>query len=249
VIVAGAFTIGGLHHHDHQPPNQPTTNQLGGDPNNAAAGPLPSVIAAPPDPATASPAASVATTPASEAQTGVTGRHPSGRSTTAAPPPAVTYSATAGPGCGSAYQRGGYYSDSWAGWLRTGSTCGIDKYDSLPESGDPVQANPAVYSLWTFSTGAVRSGSCAVSVYIPNNSDIRYVGGAPAHYIVSGASNATLTIDQPANLGSWVAAGRYQVDSGTLSIKLTNIGVDWTDTTVTYRHVAAGDIRIDCTTS
>ncbi|HEY3506084.1 MAG TPA: hypothetical protein VGN37_25265 [Actinocatenispora sp.] len=259
VLVAGAFAIG-MHHDDPTPPRRtPVANPLGGDPDTGDAGAAPSGVPAPhvsPSPS-AKPksrstghagagagAAAGSHSSSGKAHHGSSGTHASTRH---APAPVVA-TVSAGPGCGSAYRRVGYYTDDWSGWLVEGGACGTGTYDALPESGDANRADSSLYALWSFATGKVRRGRCTVSVYVPNNGDIRWVGGAPAHYTVAGAGTHGFTIDQPSHRGQWVNAGTYSVDDGSLTVRLDNTGQDWSGSTKTYRHVAAGDIRLRCTT-
>lgn len=165
--------------------------------------------------------------------------------------PSVTLST--GPGCAdttaASYHRVGSYDDGTSGWRHTGSGCG-GQTDSMPMSGSASSADAGTYSSYQFQTAPVRQGRCAVTVLIADKDDIEYIGGNPAYYQVfdgmAGSAAGTFTVDQPGNLGRWVAAGSFPVTAGRFVIHVTDQGQDWAGSTATYRHVAAGPIRITC---
>jgi hypothetical protein len=273
VLVAGGFAVSALHGGPHHPrPARPAGNPLAADPNNGFLGMAPSALptlnptGGPPPTGPAGPAGGAGsqgsghhpnanTNPHPNAGTGTgsgSGQGSGQRQATRNAAPA-TFAATTGPACGAtssaSYQRVGSYGDGSNGWLHTGSGCG-GQSDALPMSGDANSADPTLYSLWTFNTGPVGRGRCSVSVYITGRDDIRYTGGNPAHYTVSGSGGGSIggfTVDQPGHLGQWVGAGSYQITGGRLVVKVSNQGVDWTGDTKTHRHVAAGSVSVHCT--
>ncbi|HXA63235.1 MAG TPA: hypothetical protein VNW94_29160 [Streptosporangiaceae bacterium] len=172
-----------------------------------------------------------------------------GTSTNGSPKRSATYTAVAGPGCGSAngqsYSEAGRYSDGLKGWLSgSGGGCG-GTFSALPMSGASSGDDPGTYAEWSFSPGAYHS--CAVSVFIPNNSNIVYVGGNPAHYSIkhsNGTSFAGFHIDQVSNLGNWVPAGSV-TNGQPFRVHLDNTGIDWTSRT-SHAHVAAAQVKAVC---
>jgi translation initiation factor IF-2 len=168
------------------------------------------------------------------------------------PPPAgPSYSAYAGPGCGSGgtgYSEKGRSSGSkdWVTRSDGGGGCG-GQYTSVPMSGDRSKDDENSV-VWTFTTSPVSSGSCRLSVYIPNNGDIKAVGGAPAYYTVQNDGGGTLgsfSINQPQNLGQWVSVGTYPVSGNRIAVVLHTRGIDWGSTA--GAHLAASTVKADCT--
>ncbi|MFF3787043.1 hypothetical protein [Streptomyces sp. NPDC001933] len=108
------------------------------------------------------------------------------------------------------------------------------------------------YATWSFSAGSVTSGSCRISVHIPNSGDILHVGGAPSYYTVragsssSGAQLASFTIDQVAHHGQWVAAPNVRISGGKLSVVLHDRGKDWNSHGSTDAHHAADAAHVNC---
>ncbi|MER8041259.1 hypothetical protein [Streptomyces sp. NPDC094032] len=171
-------------------------------------------------------------------------------------PAKKTYKAVAGSGCGgggTGYSRYGYWTNGKEGWLSSSSGGACGGFDAMPMSGSATR-DSGNYVLWTFRTGAVTTGSCQVSVFIPNVSDIKLVGGKPSLYTVRGAAAASGTVlgsfavDQPSNRGAWVSGGTYRISGGALSVLLNDRGKDWTgSSTKTYAHHAASAVRVTCT--
>jgi translation initiation factor IF-2 len=159
---------------------------------------------------------------------------------------------TAGPGCGSSFAGVGSYSDGKAGWTSHGSGCG-SSFVSIPMSGNAAKDDAAAYGLWTIGTGAVRTGSCRVSVFVPGG-DVTQVGGQPSVYRVfdrfeigKGQPIGGFQVDQVGSRGRWVDAGSFRVTGGKLAVQLLNRGQDWSGSTRTYAHHAAGAIKAQCT--
>ncbi|MFG2819867.1 hypothetical protein ACGFX4_10615 [Kitasatospora sp. NPDC048365] len=173
-------------------------------------------------------------------------------------PAAPTFTAVAGTGCtntGAGYDQNGYYTDGSKGWT-TGTTGGYagsgcsGKYVSVPMSGSASKdAGKSV--LWAFSTSPVPSGTCKISVFIPNNGDVKAVGGKPAYYTVQRyfttgeGTISAFTIDQTANRGKWVNAGTFPVTNGKIAVMLHDRGVDF-GSGVDQAHHAASAVRADC---
>ncbi|MFD3945161.1 hypothetical protein [Streptomyces sp. NPDC058579] len=184
------------------------------------------------------------------------------RTTAPSAPPKKEYTAVAGPGCtgaGTGFSRRGWYTDGKEGWKQFGtggygsSGCNGDFF-AMPMSGH--NGSDAKNSmLWTFRTGAVTTGTCQVSVHIPNNSDIKAVGGKPSYYTVhagdSGSSPflGSFTVNQPSQLGRWVGAGTFRITGGRLAVKLHDRGQDWSGSTKTYAHHGGDAVRVQCTSS
>ncbi|MFG2997436.1 hypothetical protein [Streptomyces sp. NPDC048340] len=182
-----------------------------------------------------------------------------------APPPAPAkkeYAAVAGPGCageGAAFSRNGWYTDGKEGWKSYGtggygsSGCNGD-FLAMPMSGHSGK-DAGNHMLWTFRTGAVTTGTCQVSMHVPNNGDVKAVGGKPAYYTVHGAASASgptlgsFNVDQPSQLGRWVGAGSFRITGGQLAVKLHDRGQDWSGSTKTYDHLAGDAVRVQCTSS
>jgi translation initiation factor IF-2 len=204
---------------------------------------------------TSSPAAGSS---ASSAHAG-SGTSNTGSSSQPSQKPPATYSAVGGPYCSSnsstGFQRHGKYTDGQKGWTThvgqfTGSGCD-GHYVSIPMSG----SSSSDYSSWvvyTFSTGAVHSGTCTVSVYVPDDHNVLHVGGHPSYYTVydaigaSGSSIGHFKVAQTSHLGSWVSGGTYRVTDGRLSIKLHDRGIDYTSGYEEAHHAAAA-IKVSCT--
>ncbi|WP_033821403.1 hypothetical protein [Kitasatospora sp. MBT63] len=173
-------------------------------------------------------------------------------------PAAPTFTAVAGTGCtnaGIGYDQNGFYTDGSKGWTTNttggyaGSGCG-GKYVSVPMSGSAGKdAGKSV--LWAFTTNPVPSGNCRISVYIPNNGDVKAVGGKPAYYTVQRyfttgeGTISAFTIDQTANRGKWVNAGTFPVTNGKIAVMLHDRGVDF-GSGAEQAHHAASAVRADC---
>ncbi|MFB7473497.1 hypothetical protein [Kitasatospora sp. NPDC056184] len=184
-----------------------------------------------------------------------------------APPPAAakaTYSAVGGSNCGTssaAYAQNGWYEQGSTGWTSSstggysGSGCN-GKYVSMPMSGAANTDDKENSVVWTFSTAPVVTGTCKISVYVPNNSDIKAVGGAPAYYTVQSSSTPNsgkigeFSVNQTTSRGSWVTAGgTYAVSGGKIAVMLHSRGVDWGGSATDKAHIAASAVRADCTAS
>ncbi len=174
-----------------------------------------------------------------------------------APPAAaktVSYEGTAGKGCGggTGFTGVGAYSDGKAGWVNHGNGgCGTS-FASIPMSGDANKDDPSAYGLWTFNTGPVTTGTCTVSVFIPNG-DLTAVGGSPSVYRVydrfaveKGTPVGTFQVDQVANRGRWVSVGTFRINGAKLAVQLLNRGRDWSGSNKTYAHHAAAAVKAKC---
>ncbi|MER7705866.1 hypothetical protein ABTX81_23600 [Kitasatospora sp. NPDC097605] len=181
-----------------------------------------------------------------------------------APPPAVakaTYSAIGGSNCGTssvAYAQHGWWEQGSTGWTTnsaggySGSGCN-GKYVSMPMSGSATKDDGGNSVVWTFSTAPVTAGSCKISVYVPNNSDLKAVGGAPAYYTVQNTSTPNsgtigdFSVNQTTSRGSWVSGGTFAVSGGKIAVMLHSRGLDWAGTPTEKAHIAASAVRADCT--
>ncbi|MFC3452138.1 hypothetical protein [Amycolatopsis speibonae] len=166
----------------------------------------------------------------------------------------VTYDGTAGRGCGggTGFTGVGAYSDGKAGWVNHGNGgCGTS-FVSIPMSGDANKDDSSAYGLWTFNTGPVTTGSCAVSVFVPTG-DATEVGGSPSVYRVfdrfavdKGTPVGTFQIDQIGNRGRWVNVGTFRINGAKLAVQLLNRGRDWSGSSKTYAHHAAATVKAKC---
>lgn len=164
------------------------------------------------------------------------------------PPPPPTYYAVAGPGCGgsTSMQLNGWYDKGQEGWRRnsggyTGDGCG-GGFSSVPMSGD-ANDDKSNSVVWTFTTGPVTTGTCNLSVFVPDG-DIKAVGGAPTYYTVQDRS---FEVNQVAHRGQWVSAGTFPLSGGRIAVVLHSRGNDWKGGTQTYAHHAASAVRANCT--
>jgi translation initiation factor IF-2 len=167
---------------------------------------------------------------------------------------AVTYEGMAGRGCGSGtgFTGVGAYSDGKSGWVNHGDGgCGTS-FVSIPMSGDANKDDTSAYGLWTFNTGPVTVGSCAVSVFVPNG-DVTAVGGSPSVYRVydrfavdKGTPVGTFQVDQIGTRGRWVNVGTFRINGAKLAVQLLNRGRDWSGSTKTYAHHAAAMVKAKC---
>ncbi|RSM75421.1 hypothetical protein DL991_27410 [Amycolatopsis sp. WAC 01375] len=166
----------------------------------------------------------------------------------------VSYDGMAGKGCGggTGFTGVGAYSDGKAGWVNHGGGgCG-SAFVSIPMSGDANKDDPSAYGLWTFNTGPVTAGSCAVSVFVPNG-DATVAGGSPSVYRVfdrfavdKGTPVGSFQINQNANHGRWVSVGTFRINGAKLAVQLLNRGRDWSGSSKTYAHHAAAMIKAKC---
>jgi hypothetical protein len=181
----------------------------------------------------------------SESSTGAGGR-------TAGPP---TFSSIAGEGCQRSLQRGydkvGVFTQGLEGWYlrseggRRGDGCD-GSFTAVPMSGSPIRDQRGQFVMWWFVTRPVETGSCRVSVFVPDSLIKRDVAGRPAFYTVqAGRADSTrvgaFAIDQDLARGSWVDAGRYRVTNGEIAVKMGNRGV-----TDSLAHLGAGQVRVQC---
>ncbi|HUQ60783.1 hypothetical protein [Lentzea sp.] len=169
---------------------------------------------------------------------------PPGGDTGRAPGGAKSF--TTGPGCGG-YTHVGSYRDGKKGWVDHGDgKCG-STFVSIPMSGDARRDDSSAYAQWTFAV----SGSCELSVFIPNGG-VEEVGGNPTVYSVfdrngvGGTPMASFAIKQVDKRGQWVRAGKFKA-SGNLTVQLLTRGQDWNGSGPTHAHHAASAVKADCT--
>jgi translation initiation factor IF-2 len=171
------------------------------------------------------------------------------------------YVAVAGYGCPSSskasFSEHGWWADGLNGFIsvRTGGirTGGCDgSFAAMPMSGSTTYDDPANYALWTFHTGPVVHGLCHLSVYVPSDASIKHVGGDPAVYEVFGSAGASgpelggFDVDQISSRGRWVSSHSWPVANGALTVKLNSYGIDWTDSSPTYAHIAVSAVSLTC---
>ncbi|MER7952088.1 hypothetical protein ABTY59_32325 [Streptomyces sp. NPDC096079] len=245
----------------------PLATSVAGIGAGVGAGPAPTSTRAPgagqsPDPTSAPGGGSAPTkVPAAPRETTAAPQKPA---TQAPPPPPAKarYAALAGPSCagsGASFTYSGWFTDGKEGWQKfssgghAGDGCN-GSFLSLPMSGK-TGSDAGNALRWTFRTGAVTSGTCQVSVHIPNNSDIKVVGGRPAYYTVHAGATGndpilrSFNVDQPSRRGQWVSAGDVRITGGVLTVKLHDRGLDWSGSQQTYAHHAGDAARVQCTSA
>ncbi|MFI0465629.1 hypothetical protein ACH347_16255 [Saccharopolyspora sp. 5N102] len=170
----------------------------------------------------------------------------------------------AGAGCSNTateqYQAVGYHSNGSEGWyIRNGGAADgrcRGTFDAMPMSGDLDASGPSNSAKWTFDvSGKLTTGTCALSVYIPNDGDRRNVGATKAHYSIfnsfeQGAANVigVKDINQVTNLGKWVDLGSYKITQGKISVKLHDRGEDYAGgADGEGAHIASTQVRATCT--
>ncbi|MFJ2780608.1 MULTISPECIES: hypothetical protein [unclassified Kitasatospora] len=174
------------------------------------------------------------------------------------PPAAPSFSAVNCGNSAAGYAQYGWWEQGTTGWTinsaggYSGSGCN-GKYAALPMSGSATK-DDGNSVVWTFTTAPVTSGTCRISVYVPNNSDRKAVGGKPAYYTVQNSSSpnsgtiGSFSVDQTANRGGWVtASGTFPVSGGRIAVMLHSRGIDWGGGGADKAHLAASAVRADCT--
>ena len=140
--------------------------------------------------------------------------------------------------------RGGY----------TGAGCG-GGFVSMPMSGQATAYDSLRTALWGFTLSAKdTTAACQVSVYVPDNAAVEFVGGAPAYYNVYGTRYAagskvtplaTFQVDQVSHLGTWVSGSTFRVTTGVVTVQLIDAGLDQATATMDA-HDAAAQVRLTC---
>ena len=186
------------------------------------------------------------------------GSNPPASTPTTAPP--TTFTAVGGPGCadtGTSFQAWGWFDDGNSGYIAhdsgglVGDGCS-GAYNALPMSGEAGTDDTDNSMVWTFHTGAVSKGTCAISVYIPDISNVIEVGGDPSYYTVQGSSSpytdttGSFEVDQVSHRGDWVSVGTFPVSGGLIAVMLHSRGIDWTDSAATYAHHNADALEVSC---
>ncbi|MEU3708675.1 hypothetical protein [Streptomyces catenulae] len=174
-----------------------------------------------------------------------------------------SFTALAGYGCPSSPEAKIWTKDpnfsQEAGWRKTnsggytGSGCN-GQYLSIPMSGSTTKYDATQYVLWKFDYRAKIKGdaSCRLAVFVPGNSDVRYVGGHPAKYAVyasdhsGGTPAGSFDVDQVNNHGKWLARGPFKVSGGYVTVKMFNTGIDY-ESSNKDAHDAAGPVQLSCT--
>jgi hypothetical protein len=163
--------------------------------------------------------------------------------------PRFSYSAVAGWDCVAANDHGFDAQGRSAGWRTLLSGGWRDNgchgtYESIPMSGQATVDDPTQYARWWFNPS---SGTCAVSVYVPDvPSDSSEAAAAAAHYTVStgagAAPYAEFVVDQNANRGRWFAAGAFPVKEKDFVITVTDRGVPKKP----GDRIAVTQVRVEC---
>ncbi|WP_185922091.1 hypothetical protein, partial [Streptomyces sp. WAC06614] len=174
---------------------------------------------------------------------------------------ARTFTAVAGPKCGTSdtgYTTYGWYTQGSTGWKPYdkggygGAGCNGTGYHAVPMSGH-TGSDDGNSVVWKFDTHFARGASCRVHVHVPANNDVQAVGGSPTYYTVQKSfepGNGTVgsfSIKQVAHQGSWVDAGSFNVDGARFAVMLHTRGQDWSGSRQTHAHHAAGAVRVTCT--
>jgi hypothetical protein len=218
--------------------NRPTAQTRLGNPTGVPDGPanLWPVDATPPDYGTLPPDAGVPGD-GSAPPTASAGPATPRPAPPAAPTTPKTYTAVAGEGCTQTADHG-YFRSGFASDWRTRGSGGLTTDGchgavvAVPMSGDARRDDNDNVIVWWFRTTPVTTGSCALSVYVPDTGNDSDSAGKPAHYLVfrtdnaSGATAGQFDIDQTANRGRWVDAGRFPT-GGKLSVRMVTRGIDF----------------------
>ncbi|WP_194892999.1 hypothetical protein [Catenulispora pinisilvae] len=174
---------------------------------------------------------------------------PQPSSTNMPPPPPVTSSTAQGPsyygmsgiGCPADSSRGvstvgsgsasGWGTETSGGWNQAGCN---GRFSTMPMNGSGTKFDSVNSVTWWFHTGPVVSGSCTVSVYVPDDGTPKHSAGAPALYqVFSGSNNQTnvgsFTVQQPSYRGKWTAYSQqwFPTSDGSIAVRLTDQGIDW----------------------
>ncbi|NJC72017.1 hypothetical protein HC031_20185 [Planosporangium thailandense] len=203
-----------------------------------------------------------APTSAAKAAAGGSGRSPapsaprSSGSARSVGPAAASYTAVAGQSCPQAAGTG-FYQKGWSADWRSRPTGGwsgdgcAGQVVAVPMSGDANQDDPDNVVVWSFRTGTVNRGSCAVRVHVPGTGDPTDAAGKPAHYVVygsvdvGGTAAGSFDVDQTVNQGRWVEAGSFPVTTGQLAVQMVTRGVDWGPGR-DGAHLGVSALRVDC---
>ena len=161
----------------------------------------------------------------------------------------ITYRAVAGWDCVAGNDHGfdaQGRSASWrtlpsGGWREDGCH---GTYESIPMSGQASVDDPAQYARWWFTPS---SGTCAVSVYVPDvPRDSPEAAADAAHYTIStgqgGAPLAEFAVDQTKNRGQWFAAGAFPVKDKDFVVTVTNRGAPKKP----GDRIAVTQVRVEC---
>ncbi|MEV7854424.1 hypothetical protein [Streptomyces sp. NPDC088183] len=170
----------------------------------------------------------------------------------------VVYTGVAGRGCptpaGGGYQQDHFFTDGSAGWYTpssggwTGNGCN-GSYASIPMSGSTT-TDMQNRVKWWWKPGS-RARTCQISVYVPNNGSVQYVGGHPTKYHVLVNANdassmySSFTLNQTAHRGQWVDAGTFPMKGSTIGVKLLDRGDDWSKGWEKAHHAAA-QMKVTC---
>jgi hypothetical protein len=136
------------------------------------------------------------------------------------------------------------------GWGNNGCS---GSFADMPMDGDASSWNAQTYGSWWFNTAPVTSGSCSVSVYVPDDNGTPYtVAGDPAFYLVrdgdaerDGSLVGEFTVNQTTGRGSWhEVTQRFPVTNGQLFVELTDRGTG--HVTNPYAHLAMAPVSVDC---
>jgi hypothetical protein len=146
----------------------------------------------------------------------------------------------------------GWSTSAAGGFSGEGCTGG---FLSMPLSGQATAYHSTQFALWKFTLSArLASATCHLSTYVPANTSIVYVGGAPADYYYYGtdySAGAKATplgaypVDQVSNRGGWVAGPAFAVTTGRVTVQLVDAGVDLTSSTMNA-HAAVAQVRLTC---
>ncbi|GAA4853609.1 hypothetical protein [Saccharopolyspora rosea] len=268
VLLAVPIALVGLFNRDHRPPPPPPQDPSAyQDGSVALPGFVPDVRQDPTPPPNAVPAVpgpppadqgggrgAEVPPPAPDTGGASPGTPPPAENTADRAPARPAFAAVGGPGCaGSSFSRPGYFTDGSNGWTQGRGAFAAEgcdgSFSSLPMSGDRNRDHDNA-AIWRFTTGDVRVGSCQVSVFVPQG-DRTAVGGDPSYYTVYQTDRTDrpvgdFRISQVDHQGQWVQAGTFPVNSGMVTVKLHDRGIDWTDKGPNHAHHAAAQLRVQC---
>lgn len=178
---------------------------------------------------------------------------PARSASASAPAKVVPLAAVSGPGCPQTNGHGFFMSGFASDWHFsdggfTGDGCPA-RTVAVPMSGSATKDDNDNVVVWWFQ-GAPDS-SCTVSVFAPSPTKALDSAGKPAHYLVFGTVDASgprvgeFDVDQTANRGKWVTAGKFPMTGGRLSVRLVTRGIDF-GSGRSGAHLGASALKLDC---
>jgi len=180
---------------------------------------------------------------------------------------AADWTVVAGPTCSAAstsFAATGYSTAAFSALLSGWSTADHGGYNgegctggflSMPLSGQATNYDATRFALWKFTLAAsLTSASCRLSAYVPDGNSIVSVGGDPARYYYYGGDYSAgstasalggFQVDQVSNRGRWVTGPAFRADTGKVTVRLFDAGLNQTSATENA-HVAVAQVRLTC---